>query len=421
MIGGLLAAGLVLAAATQLRASSLPVGPGELLLVAWLGMAGLRHILCRRLTLNPALVRVSVFWSVMIVTLCVGMIIGLTVEPFHDYGGMLRDSAAYVLVLSLGVMIAISLDDPAERRQTMWLTLAFGSGSLFLQILDGYGVLPLSSIDPWYWDRLRGWAENPNQLGFFALIILVIGLHLAESASTTFENILALALLPPAFVAGFMSHSDSFVLGLMLSGALVLTLKSVIWVQDNEMAPTLRGGAVVIGVLTLPLTVAAAVPFTSIAMGQIEQTSEGIYDNNDQGETRLHLWAEAIEKGKEAMLLGFGPGPHLTSKSFKMPPPNKFEVHNTLLDLLTQAGFVGVMAFLWVTGSALTGVMRAQMPALAGLVGGLLVFSMFHYTVRHPIFWFGIVLCLLEAAQASRVRPRETRFSASVDPTPVEP
>lgn len=419
MIGGLLAAGLVLTAATQLRASALPVGPGELLLVAWLGMAFLRHVLCRPVTLNPALVRVGVFWSIMIVALCIGMIVGLKVEPFQDYAGMARDSVALMLVLSIGVMMAMSLDDAGERRRIMWQTLVFGSGSLLLQIVDGYGMLPLSPADPWYWDRLRGWAENPNQLGFFALIVLLIGLHLAESARTTSERVVALALLPPAFVAGTMSHSDSFIIGLMLSGALMLTLKSVVWVRNSEMAPTLRGGAVVIGVLALPLAVAAAVPFASIATGRIEQTSEGIYDDNDQGGTRLHLWAEAVEKSREAMLFGFGPGPHLTAKSFKLPPPNKFEAHNTPLDLLTQAGFIGVAAFLWLTGAALWGVMRAQLPALAGLVGGLLVFSMFHYTVRQPIFWFGIVLCLLEAAQAVPGRRRRTRAPAPDKPAPV--
>jgi len=27
---------------------------------------------------------------------------------------------------------------------------------------------------------------------------------------------------------------------------------------------------------------------------------------------------------------------------------------------------------------------------------------MFHFIIRHPIFWFGVVLCLLEAASVSR-------------------
>jgi hypothetical protein len=111
-----------------------------------------------------------------------------------------------------------------------------------------------------------------------------------------------------------------------------------------------------------------------------------------------------VGKGIDSKLIGFGPGPHLTSKSFKVPPPKKFEAHNTLLDLFTQGGLAAVAAFVWLSGSALIGPARAQRPALAALIVGLLVFSMFHYTVRHPIFWFGIVLCLLEAGaiRASR-------------------
>ena len=264
--------------------------------------------------------------------------------------------------------------------------------------------MPVPGVDPWYWDRLRGWAENPNQLGFFALVIVLLGLHLAESAQRVSGSALALALIVPAFVAGLMSHSDSFVIGLMMSGALFIALKASIWVQIKEMAPTLRGAAVVLGVMSLPLAIAAAIPFTSSAVSRIEQSSEAMYGDNDQGETRLHLWSEALNKGLESRLIGFGPGPHLTSKSYKRPPPNKFEAHNTPLDLFAQGGIVAVATFVWLIGSALIGSTRARIPALAGLVAGLLVFSMFHYTVRHPIFWFGVVLCLLETAQVSRSR-----------------
>lgn len=418
MIGGLLAAGLVLTAATQLRASGLPVGPGELLLVAWLVAAFLRQTLFRTISMSPALTRVGIFWWIMIVTLSVFMIVGLEVEPFQDYAGMARDSVALMLALAISVMMALSLDDAAERRRIVWQMLILGSGSLFLQILDGYGHLPFSSADPWYWDRLRGWAENPNQLGFFALVILMLGLHLVDSARALWQRLAALALLPPVVVAGSMSHSDSFVIGAMLAGSLLVTLKSLSWVRDSDMAPTLRGVAVMIGTLALPLTMAAAVPFASLALVQIEQTSEGIYGENDQGETRVHLWGEAVEKSTQAMLFGFGPGPHLTAKSFKVPPPDKFEAHNTPLDLLTQTGFIGVAAFVWLMGSALSGVIRARLPALAGLVVGLLVFSMFHYTVRHPIFWFCIVLSLLEAAQAPE---RQRRSLPRIRPTPAVP
>lgn len=397
MIPTLLALGLVITAATQLRVGGLPLGPGEGLLLIWLLLAVLRQIVARTLVLGPAQVRIVLFWLVMIVSLCAGMIVGLVVEPFQYYGGMIRDTLAYGLVLSFSIMMALSLADPVERRQVCWRMAMLGAVSLLLQIGDGLGAVPMPGVNPWYWDRFRGWAENPNQLGFFALIITLLNLHLAETTRTTYKSALALAAGGLAIAAGLMSKSDSFMIGFALSGALYMTLKSVAWMRDKEMTPTLRGTAVVLGLLALPLAIVVSVPFAAEAFARIERNSNQIYDDNNQGDVRLHLWAEAIDKGLESRLVGFGPGPHLTSKSYKSPPPYKFEAHNTVLDLFTQGGIIGVAAFVWISASALIGAARAGRPALAGLVVGMLVFSMFHYVFRHPIFWFGIVLCLLEA------------------------
>ncbi|MEO5614461.1 MAG: O-antigen ligase family protein [Cypionkella sp.] len=369
------------------------------MLLVWLCLAGLRQLLSRPLILNPALTRVLCFWFVIVVSLCVGMSVGLVVEPFQDYDGMFRDAIAYAFVFSFSAMMALTLSDAADRRQLSWRIVMIGSISLILQIGGGLGKIPMPGVDPWYWDRLRGWAENPNQLGFFALFITLLGLHLAEQAATKTESLYALGALVPALVAGHMSRSDSFVIGLIVSGGLFITLKSVAWLQDSEMAPTLRGAAVALGLLALPLAIIISVPFASAALSSFERVSNQVYADNDQGDTRLHLWAEAIDKGIQSGLVGFGPGPHLTSKSFKRPPPDKFEVHNTLLDLLTQGGIVAMAAFVWISVTALFAAARAEYPALAGLVAGLLVFSMFHYVLRQPIFWFGIVVCLLDTTR----------------------
>jgi hypothetical protein len=40
---------------------------------------------------------------------------------------------------------------------------------------------------------------------------------------------------------------------------------------------------------------------------------------------------------------------------------------------------------------------------LAALSCAFVVFSMFHFIIRHPIFWFGVVLCFLEAAPISKL------------------
>ena len=253
MIATLLALGLVISAATQLRVGGLPLGPGEIVLLIWLCLAGLRQLLSRPLILNPALTRVLCFWFVMVVSLCVGMTVGLVVEPFQDYDGMLRDAIAYAFVFSFSAMMALTLSDAAERRQLCWRIVVIGSISLILQIGGGLGKIPMPGVDPWYWDRLRGWAENPNQLGFFALFIALLGLHLADQAATKIESLQALSAVVPAFVAGLMSRSDSFVMGLIVSGGLFITLKSVALAaryRDGPDPARSSGGAWAVGAAT---------------------------------------------------------------------------------------------------------------------------------------------------------------------------
>ena len=67
---------------------------------------------------------------------------------------------------------------------------------------------------------------------------------------------------------------------------------------------------------------------------------------------------------------------------------------------------MALLAFVWLAASTLVTGWRARLPALVALTAGIAVFSMFHFVVRHPIFWFGIVLCLLESTRAAASRDR---------------
>ena len=77
-----LGAGLALYPSTQLRAGGLPVGPGEVLLLIWMGMAAFRVGVGGLAVSNRALSRVLLFWLVMVVAQGIGMIVGLVFEPF---------------------------------------------------------------------------------------------------------------------------------------------------------------------------------------------------------------------------------------------------------------------------------------------------------------------------------------------------
>ncbi|MDW4549731.1 O-antigen ligase family protein [Defluviimonas sp. D31] len=402
MTAFLLALGLVLYPSTQLRISGLPLGPGEMLLIIWLGIATLRQTLLPSISVNLALSRVVTFWVVLLLALCAGMIVGLAREPFHYYTGILHDLFAYTLIFALACMFSLDLGGPARRRTVIWRVVAFGAVSMFLQIASGYGLFPMPGVDPWFYDRLSGWSLDPNQLGFFAMFLMFLAAHLAETADTPREALAALVCAVPAAVAGVLSKSDTFLVALMAAGSVFLVLKSTTWLQNYEMAPTVRGTIVAIGLLSLPLAAASVAPFWAAALERIEQRSEEVYAQGGQGELRFHLWQEAYEKGLESGMIGYGPGPHLTSKSWKRPPPYKFEAHNTSLDLFTQGGIVAMAAFVWLCVSTLREGWRSRLPALSAMIMGVAVFSMFHFVVRHPNFWFAIVLCLLEA---DRVRP----------------
>jgi O-antigen ligase len=153
----------------------------------------------------------------------------------------------------------------------------------------------------------------------------------------------------------------------------------------------------------LPVLAVGALPLAPAVADRVEAKSEAVYNEDSQGDLRFHLWAEALEKGMGAAMLGLGPGPHLTKKSWKRSPPAKFESHNTPLELFVQGGLLALLAIAWLYASLLLATTRARLPALAALSCAFVVFSMFHFIIRHPIFWFGVVLCLLEAASVSKL------------------
>src|SRR5689334_22614485 len=64
ILNSVLAFGLVLATATQLRFGDTPFGPGEMCLVVWIGVCLFRQAGRPTLAPNPALSHVATFWLI---------------------------------------------------------------------------------------------------------------------------------------------------------------------------------------------------------------------------------------------------------------------------------------------------------------------------------------------------------------------
>jgi len=194
--------------------------------------------------------------------------------------------------------------------------------------------------------------------------------------------------------------------------------------MSRKRQMTLRSASAWILVLVLPLVTAYVVPLGASAATELEDFIKGMTkggggrDTEETARLRVEVWNRAMRRGIETGMLGLGPGPHLEipssivagrrestndPKHVEHPElgfvPN-FEAHNTLLDLFIQGGLIAVLSLGWLVATALVGTHRAELDALTTMLCGLVIFSIFHLIVRHPVFWFAISLCLVAAADS---------------------
>jgi O-antigen ligase len=416
MVGdALLALGMLLATASQLRLGDLPIGPGELCLVIWVIVMLVRELDRLGRPLTPALSRLLLFWTVFAFSLSLGFLTGLFIGQQYDPRWVLHDVMAYPL---LGAVSCLSVVDPGARprlRRVSWLLITFGTASLALQIAAGWELVDIPLIQPWFWERFRGWSANPNQLSLLCAVLALMSLHLAETATRPSGRIVAIACSILPIYVGRMTGSDTFTLALVASGPIFIVLKLRAWLSERRNVIHFAFAWII--VLGLPLMLVSLVPFAVVAATDAgilvkELSKNGGKDLEQESDLRFSLWENAIQLGVDSAMLGLGPGPHLEIpasilkarenedqlENIEHPQqssaPN-FEAHNTFLDLLTQGGMIAILSFVWIWGVSFFIAYKARLAGLATLICGLGIYCMTGLIIRHPIFWFSIALCLV--------------------------
>jgi hypothetical protein len=426
----LLAFGLIVSTASQLRPAGLPVGPGEICLALWAVLMLCREVYRLGPPLTPPLAKLLVFWLVFTIAQSVGTFTAYVIGDRHDFHLFMHDALAYPL---LAVVSCLSMVEPGAEsrlRRVACLLAIFGTISLALQVMQIWMDIDMLGITPWYWDRFRGWSANPNQLALLCATLGLLSLYLAETATGFGKKLGALACAALPVYVGRLSMSDTFAIVLVGSILLFATLKVWNWCSSDHRMLTMRAAFAWLVILTVPLTaVAGGILLPSIKAG-VEDLARDMAKGNeaDSEQTaaiRFHSWREALRRGFESGMLGLGPGPHIDipfsiiegrlspsadPKDVEHPKVNgtpNFEAHDTLLDLFTQCGLIGVLSVLWLGGTSVLGTLRAKLDGLTTMLCGLAAFSIFHLIVRHPIFWFAIALSLV-AADAARRRSGAT-------------
>jgi O-antigen ligase len=419
----LLASGMLLSTASQLRPAGGPVGPGEICLVVWVLAMLAKELNRLGPPLTPPLLKFLVFWLAFGISLSVGTLAGYAIGDAHDSALFLHDALAYPLLAGVS---CLSVVDPGARcrlHRVAWLVAGLGTASLTLQLSTTWG-LDIGGIDPWYWDRFRGWSANPNQLALLCAVLGLVALHLADVAVHTGARIAAIACGALAIYVGRLTKSDTFSIVLVAAGPIFLALKMRIWLQSSARNVPFGSALATVLILAVPLTLIAAVPLQALIVDQASDLAKGLAKDNgksaeQEAELRFYSWREAIDRGLESGMLGLGPGPHLEippelvaarrtealPKFIETPQLNgtpNFEAHNTFLDLFTQGGLLAVLSFVGIAALAFINTYRTRLAGLTTLLCGVAIFALPNLIVRHPIFWFAIALCLVQGVAPRR-------------------
>lgn len=403
MIGSaLLALGLVLGTASQLRLPGVPLGIGEVCLVVWLGLASL-HVLISSKICNPtALLWLLAFWAFFIFIQSFGAFLALLRPEIIDPELVVHDIFAYLLVAAVTCLVAATMRPEGTLRQSLWFLIGFWIIAMAAQLALGWGYFSISSVNPWYWDRFRGWSENPNQLAIYCAVLTPLSLHMALTAKRFGRLVAGLSCIA-TFVVGRLTKSDTFLISMSLSIPLFTALRLRSWLTSTEHRRRLRFAAAAIAMIAIVPLSLSLLPYGVATANDVEGLAASMMKDRGGEATkatanlRLSLWQDALHAGLESGSLGLGPGPHLekptgiTDKGVPLP----VEAHSTLLDVFTQGGLLGVLAIFSLLAGTLMLLLRARLDALAVLIFALAIFSISHFILRHPTVWFAVTLGLV--------------------------
>lgn len=351
--------------------------------------------------------------------------VGAAVAATADSADLPR-STAFVLAVLVGLLLACAVlgtvADLSRARPTVLTLLAAGSVICALSLRDAGKIssaLGGSVVD----NRLTGVFAQPNELGAFAAMVVLIASAVLLSA-TRRER--------PVVLAGL-------VLGL---GALALSLSRGAWIGTAAgglvllwLLPPARRALVVAGVPLLLVGggLAVAVPenpqvqIVSARLASLSDPADNPYDD------RPAIWAEALRQVRTEPLTGVGPAAFTAAASRSVSGTRQVRPdhgHSAVLTTAAETGLPGLLCLVGLTVAAAVGVRRAlrRLPdvrdraVLAGLAAALASVvgqGLIDFPLRNAILLQTLWLLLALALVGARQGRLEARLAARRSATPA--
>jgi len=406
LLPSLLALATVLSTATKLRLPGLPVGAGELLLLAWLSVSACVRALSTGFLWPMGL---ALRWGVLFLlfvgcTLLIGA--GLAQTPMGPgLVGTGHEAIAWAFILPLTLWFLLEAQPASAVLRFLERfagTAALAAGALFAVALVARVATGSDAL--WYGGmRLAGWAENPNQLALLLAPVPFLAIHFRRAANSTRARAWSGAIVTTG-MAGFATLSDALLLSWVLGGFVLIVSA---WITGIIGAHR-TARSVIANALAIPLLLALfVVLFGNLASNLFTSIVEARAGEGGQASTRLTLWNHGMSAAFRSPLVGWGPGAHSGFNG----PFEGVESHSTFIDLATQAGFPVAIALAAIILGGIARALRTGSLPLALAVGSVAIIATFHNVLRQPIFWFvvfGIVAACSIGNAGARHRPYAT-------------
>ncbi len=328
-----------------------------------------------------------------------------------DTGLALKQDLALAVGLALCTALVALCTDRA-RWLVLVRALLAGSVLVTLPALFSSGKLQARYSGSVVSDRPVGIFSQPNELGAFSMLALLIALGLLLGATQRRDRVLAAVALLSATGAMLVSLSRGAWIGSVVGVCCLL-----FWVPRARRL--VAGATVAVAVLGALLGAFAPsspqVQVVTQRLGSLTTSHQNPYDD------RPRIWREALREISERPVLGEGPGtfPVASTRSISAAATVQADhAHDVLLTTGAETGLLGVAALLALTYTCATRARRGlsvvrrrgdalHLGVLGGLVaslGGLIGEGTVDVTLRNVVVaqtaWAALGLVLAGAALA---------------------
>lgn len=310
-----------------------------------------------------------------------------------------RDGVAYAFsFLIVSTFILVSQGRELRYVKALALTAAL---VLFLFLL--IAIIPSPVQRHVFYQgtlKLQGLSNNPNQIGFLAVVGL--SLLLVLNFSRAIPDWLIILATTACAIAGTMSGSSAYTLAIAATTLLALANMAAACLQRRPIGfPVALVVPVVVVLLSfVPSFVGLPTSRPDVVTNNrgdaFPSNSTDLFDldaDGGQGASRLALWRNAFSVLPQSPIIGLGPGPHVPLTNLVNGSVSLNEAHNTVIDILVVTGVVGLLMLLTIIARIVIHAHRnRQLLILAACLMPLAFYAMLHFLGRQPLFWIVVYL-----------------------------